>query len=116
MDNKFYYVALTVPVALFIILYIMMGLPELSVFTRSIFYVQTVVSILVIVSIPTLLWFVRRDRYAENEKLYKKMAVCRIIWFALLSMACVLLYYMVPNVTFFYLAVMAYLSMFFARR
>ena len=116
MNNKLYYVALAAPVVLFVMLYLMTGMPEQSVFTRTVFYVQTAVSVLVIVSIPALLWFVRRERYAENEKLYRKMTVCRIVWFTLLSMACVLLYYIVPNVTFFYLAVMVYLSMFFARK
>lgn len=116
---------LLVPVILFILLYALVGLPEESIFTKNIFYLQTAVTMVIIITIPLLLWLIRRDKFKATTDLtdnnenkwnrYQLACSLRLTYFMALAILCICLYIFLPNVSFFYLAVITYLSMFFAR-
>lgn len=116
---------LLVPVILFILLYALVGLPEESIFTKNIFYLQTAVTMVIIITIPLLLWLIRRDKFKATTDLtdnnenkwnrYQLACYLRLTYFMALAILCICLYIFLPNVSFFYLAVITYLSMFFAR-
>ena len=129
-ENKFNNMLLAImaaPIIVFLLFAIVMGLPEQSLFSKPEFYLQTADTMLTIVAIPAYLWFVRRDRIAKPDSItfikgkikvtrYQKRLFYRMCFFALLATGNVVLYFLVPNISFFYLAVIIYLSMFFARR
>ena len=115
MKQKTINIALAIPVVLFAALALTMGLPETSVFNSSVFYYQYAVTFLTIVGIPALLWFVRQERY-DDQKKYKRALTIRLLILEVMTIVEVCSYFIIPNVAFFYLAVITYLSIFFVRK
>ena len=111
--NAFVTTMLTLPIIVFIICWIVMGLPTTTVVSAGTFKFQYIVTILTIVLIPLLLWYIRPDRIGEQ---YPKYCIARMIVLEMLTLLDILAYFAVPNVAFFYLAVITYLSMYFARK
>ncbi len=129
MKNKFFnttmMACLAAPVIYFIIMWLIFGIPEVSIFSKGIFYVQTAITMLIIITVPLLLWYVRPERFSNYDEIeeqtdtiskYQKAVFLRFAFFLGLVLACITLYFLLPNISFFYLAVITYLSMFFARR
>ena len=108
-------IALAIPVILFAALAITIGLPETSIFNSSVFYYQYAITFLTIAGIPALLWFVRKDRF-QNRYTYKKALKIRLAILEVLTIIEICSYFFIPNVAFFYLAVITYLSLFFVRK
>lgn len=108
-------IALAIPVILFAALALTIGLPETSVFNSSVFYYQYAITFLTIAGIPALLWFVRKDRF-ESESNYNKALMIRLAILEVLTIIEICSYFIIPNVAFFYLAVITYLSIFFVRK
>lgn len=114
---------MALPVVVFVVMALVMGLPEKSLFSVKEFYLQTGVTLVTILSVPTLLWFVRKDRMKDPDFMlpngltrYQGILLIRMFLLLFLCLLHVILYFGVPNVSFFYLAVIVYLSMFFARQ
>lgn len=109
------YSCLAAPVLLFLLLWLVVyqALPETTIVSKPIFYFQYAMTILTIVLIPALLWYVRRERFASDGQ-YSVFFWLRLL--VLVAMTCVdiVAYFAIPNVAFFYLAVITYLSFFFA--
>lgn len=115
MKQKTINIALAIPVILFAALALTMGLPETSIFNSSVFYYQYAITFLTIAGIPSLLWFIRKERF-ENESRYNKALTIRLLILEVLTIVEICSYFFIPNVAFFYLAVITYLSIFFVRK
>ncbi|MBQ0075069.1 MAG: hypothetical protein KBT34_12880 [Prevotella sp.] len=103
------------PLMLFVLLSVTFGLPDTTVITSESFILQFIMTLLTIIAIPVLLWFVRRERF-KKEETYKSFLITRMCILASLTMLNTAAYFFLPNASFYYLAVMTYLSMFFARK
>lgn len=115
MKQKHINIALAIPVILFAVLALTMGLPETSLFNTSVFYYQYAVTFLTIVGIPALLWLVRQERFKDARQ-YKGALLLRLLILEVMTIVEVCSYFFIPNVAFFYLAVITYLSIFFVRK
>lgn len=103
------------PVILFIVCAIVTGLPTHTIVNSDIFVFQYVMTMLTIVSIPALLWYVRKERF-KKDGMYKLALILRLAFFLILTLVDIAAYFAIPNIAFFYLATITYLSMFFARQ
>lgn len=110
-----FYGIMAFPLMLFVLLSVTFGLPDTTVITSESFILQFIMTLLTIIAIPVLLWFVRRERF-KKEETYKSFLITRMCILASLTMLNTAAYFFLPNASFYYLAVMTYLSMFFARK
>lgn len=110
-----FYAIMALPVMLFVLLTVTFGLPDQTIITSESFMLQFIMTLLTIIGIPVLLWYVRRERF-KKEETYRSFLITRMCVFASLTMLNTAAYFFLPNASFFYLAVMTYLSMFFARK
>ena len=78
----------------------------------TLFYAQYAMTMITIISIPTLLWFIRKERFGEEK--YKTLRRIRLAFFVLLAVAHFGIYAVTGGVAFFYLGAMTCLSMAFA--
>ena len=101
------------PIVLFVVMYLKMGLPVNSVITPTIYLWQYVMIIATIGVVPFLLWLVRPERMGEK---YNLLALLRMVLFEGITLADVCMYFLFPNITFFYLAVITFICMCFARK
>lgn len=108
-------IAFLAPVILFIINACIIGIPSQTVVSVETFRFQYIMTLLTIIMIPALLWLVRKDRI-KDEKKYTGAVIARMMLFMVLVLVDIYAFFMIPNAAFFYLAVITYLSMFFARR
>lgn len=76
----------------------------------TLFYCQYLMTIVTIVAIPLLLWYVRKDRFQGK---YRTLSRIRFAFFVLLAVADFGLYAMTDVVSFFYLGAITCLSMVF---
>ena len=76
----------------------------------TLFYCQYLMTIVTIVAIPLLLWYVRKERFQGK---YRVLSRLRFAFFLLLAVADFGLYAMTDVVSFFYLGVITCLSMAF---
>ena len=76
----------------------------------TLFYCQYLMTIVTIVAIPLLLWYVRKDRFQGK---YRVLSRIRFAFFVLLAVAHFGLYAMTDVVSFFYLGAITCLSMAF---
>lgn len=76
----------------------------------TLFYCQYIMTIITIVAIPLLLWYVRKERFQQK---YKVLSRIRFAFFILLAVADFGLYAMTNVVSFFYLGAITCLSMAF---
>ena len=76
----------------------------------TLFYCQYLMTIVTIVAIPLLLWYVRKDRFQGK---YRVVSRIRFAFFVLLAVADFGLYAMTDVVSFFYLGAITCLSMAF---
>lgn len=76
----------------------------------TLFYCQYLMTIVTIVAIPLLLWYVRKERFQGK---YRVLSRLRFAFFLLLAVADFGLYAMTDVVSFFYLGAITCLSMAF---
>lgn len=76
----------------------------------TLFYCQYLMTIVTIVAIPLLLWYVRKERFRGK---YRTLSRIRFAFFVLLAVADFGLYAMTDVVSFFYLGAITCLSMAF---
>lgn len=118
MEKVAVWLLFSAPAVMLLVMWLFKGWPVESVYSKSIYYVQIVMTMLVVVSVPFLLWYVRPERYVNGGEdgygRYRSVCLMRLMYSAVLSYACVVLFFVVPNVAFLYLALMAYLMMPFA--
>ncbi len=76
----------------------------------TLFYCQYFMTIVTIVAIPLLLWYIRRERFQQK---YRVLSRLRFAFFVLLAVADFGLYAITDVVSFFYLGVITCLSMSF---
>ena len=76
----------------------------------TLFYCQYIMTIVTIVAIPLLLWYVRKERFQQKYRVLSRM---RFAFFILLAVADFGLYAMTNVVSFFYLGAITCLSMAF---
>ena len=76
----------------------------------TLFYCQYLMTIVTIVAIPLLLWYVRKDRFQGK---YRTMSRIRFAFFVLMAVADFGLYAMTDVASFFYLGAITCLSMAF---
>ena len=109
------YICLASPVLLFLILWLVVyqTLPETTIVSKPIFYFQYAMTLLTISLIPSLLWFVRRERFSTYGQ-YDLFFWLRLMVLVIMTFVDIVAYFAIPNVAFFYLAVITYLSLFFA--
>lgn len=112
-NNIFFTVMLLSPPLLTLVLWLVMGFPEQEEITVSVYYMQLLMIALTLTSVPLLLRFVTSERCGAR---YLALCIARLSTFEALSWANILLYYFVcPSPTFFYLGVIMWLAMFFAK-
>ena len=76
----------------------------------TLFYCQYLMTIVTIVAIPMLLWYVRKERF---QRKYRVLSRLRFAFFVLLAVADFGLYATTDVVSFFYLGAITCLSMAF---
>ena len=76
----------------------------------TLFYCQYIMSIMTIVAIPMLLWYVRKERFQQKYRVLSRM---RFAFFVLLAVADFGLFAVTDVVSFFYLGAITCLSMAF---
>lgn len=103
------------PVIVFIICAAVNGLPEQTIINVRITIFQYIMTMITITCIPFLLWFIRKERFT-NKVTYKWAVISRLAFFEIITLIDIAAFFLIPNASFFYLAVITYLSMFFARR
>ena len=104
--------AITCPAIFFLLCWaIYKEIPSTSVFSADTMIFQYIMTMLTIVCIPGLLWFVRKDRLGDK---FSKAFYLRIAIFLALTLINIFAFFYVPNVTFFYLGAMTYIAIFFA--
>lgn len=113
MNKTLINAALCIPVLLFCAMWAFIGLPETTIVSKPIFYYQYAMTFLTILLIPGLLWFVRRERFS-SDKGYKRASILRLLLLVIMACVNIVSYFLIPNVAFFYLGVIIFLSLFFA--
>lgn len=113
-SNRFFAAMLCLPPLVALVLWLAIGFPAQEELTVAVYYVQLAMTAVTIVSIPLLLRLVTPGRCGAR---YPSLCLLRLCLFVALSLANLLLYYVYsPSPTFFYLGVIMWLAMFFAKR
>lgn len=100
------------PLACGVIMGCCYGFPKSGELTSTIYYVQMLMVMLTIGGVPVLLKYVTRERSGSR---YMTYCVARMLYLCLVAVVELCLYYfMCAAPMFYYLAVMTWLSMFFA--
>lgn len=111
--NTFFTAMLVIPPLLTVALWLIYGFPTNEPPTPPVFYVQLCMTALTIATIPLLLKFITPERCKER---YPILSSARIGVFSILSSVNVLLYYLFSHSpAFFYLGVIMWLALFFAK-
>ena len=114
--NKIWMMAMICVLSYLVIAYIVVSSFDANIHMtdRTLFYTQTGVTLLTVMLIPAALWYVRRERFDDVAK-YAKASVVRIAVFGMLAFICCVLYVLTSGVSFFYLGVITFIAMVFAR-
>lgn len=78
----------------------------------TLFYAQYAMTLITIISIPTLLWYIRKERFEEER--YRVLKRIRLAFFILLAAGDFGIFAVTGAISFFYLGAMTCLSMAFA--
>lgn len=107
-----YYILLLLPVVCALSLWGIYAFPESEEISKMAYYAQMLAIVLTIVGVPLLLKYVTPQRCGDN---YSKICVLRMAYQCVVTMLELLFYYcLCVTPTFFYLAIITWLSMFFA--
>lgn len=114
MNKKTFFTAmLVIPPLLAAVLWLIYGFPTNEPPTLPVYYAQLFMTALSIATIPLLLKFITPERCKERYPIQSGM---RIGFFSILSSANVLLYYLFSHSpAFFYLGIIMWLALFFAK-
>ncbi len=78
--------------------------------TKLLFYCQYIMTMVTIVAIPMLLWYIRKDRFQQK---YRTLSRLRFAFFVLLAVSDFGLYAVTDVISFFYLGAITCLSLSF---